>query len=129
MKKTALVLIFSLTTLFANAAIKEGSGRAGCKGVYQGKAVSFSGVGKSITDIKNGHGSISVDGRIVADFEGEDMKINYFTQSFKVTNNRGALLEAKVTNIGRGTGVIKRLSIPEFGIEYKNIPMSCWATK
>jgi hypothetical protein len=129
MKKTALIIIFSLTTLFANAAIDENSGRAGCKGVYQGKSVSFSGVGKSITDIKRGHGSISVDGRIVADFEGEDMKINYFTQSFKVTNNRGALLEAKVTNIGKGTGVIKRLSIPEFGIEYRNIPMSCWATK
>jgi hypothetical protein len=118
MKKTALIIIFSLTTLFANAAIDENSGRAGCKGVYQGKSVSFSGVGKSITDIKRGHGSISVDGRIVADFEGEYMNIN-----------RGALLEAKVTNIGKGTGVIKRLSIPEFGIEYRNIPMSCWATK
>jgi hypothetical protein len=42
-----------------------------------------------------------------------------------VTNNHGALLEAKVTNIAKGTGVIKRLLVPEFGIDYRNIPMSC----
>lgn len=127
MKKLSLTLIFTLSTFMAHAAIEETNGKAGCRGVYQGKSVSFSGVGKSITDIKNGRGSISVDGKNVADFEGEDMKINYFTQSFKVTNNHGALLEARVTNISKGTGVIKRLYVPEYGIDYRNIPMSCWA--
>ncbi len=127
MKKLSLALIFALSSTIATAVVEEANGRAGCKGVYQGKSVSFSGVGKSITEIKKGRGSISVAGRIVADFEGEDMKINYWTQSFKVTNNHGALLEAKVTNIGKGTGVIKRLLVPEFGIDYRNIPMSCSA--
>lgn len=127
MKKLSLALIFALISSLATAAVEETTGTAGCKGVYQGKSVSFRGVGKSITEIKKGRGSISVAGRVVADFEGEDMKINYWNQSFKVTNNHGALLEAKVTNIGKGTGVIKRLVVPEFGIDYRNIPMSCSA--
>lgn len=121
MKKILICLFATLLTsqAFANA-------KGGCNGTYRGKKIIFNGLMTHPTDKDTAEGSILIDGRIVADFEGEDLRINYFFQTFKVRNNRGALVEGKVNNLLRKTGVISRLYIPEFGIDYRNIPMVCW---
>lgn len=121
MKKFLMCLIATFITTGAFAGPK-----GGCSGTYKGKKIIFNGLMTHPTNTDTAEGSISVGGRIVADFEGEDLKINYIFQTFKVRNNRGALVEGRVNNMFKKTGVISRLYVPEFGIDYRNIPMACW---
>jgi len=98
----------------------------GCVGTYRGKKIIFNGLILDPMNKNTAEGSIYVDGRRVADFEGEDLRINYFFQTFKANNNRGDFVDGRVTNLMRKTGVIKRLYVRGFGIDYRNIPMRCW---
>ncbi len=117
-----IVLIVSLS-LFTSAAF---AGRGGCAGVHNGKKIIFNGLITNPMDTSTGRGNISVGGRVIAEFEGEDLRINYLFQTFKASNNHGDLVEGKVTNMRNMTGVMKRLYVRGYGIDYRNIPMKCW---
>jgi hypothetical protein len=118
------ILILTLTLFLNSVAFSKTTG--GCTGAIHGQRVIIKGF---IIDLKNkntGQGSISTGGRVVADFEGGDFKINFLLQSFKAINNSGAIIEGKITNIADKKGVISKLYIPDYGIHYQNIPMNCW---
>lgn len=96
-----------------------------CDGKYQGKSVVLSGSVQDIMDPRSGTGAVSVDGREVANFAGSDAKINYVFLSAKVQNARGELVEGKITDLQKGSGLITRLHVPGFGIDFRNIPVTC----
>ena len=114
----------AVSSLFVTSLAMAGSG--GCFGKYKGRSIIVKGLMTEAGNKDSAQGSVSVGGRVVADFEGADLKINYIFQSFKVRNARGDLVEGRVTNLIKKTGVIKRLYVPSFGIDYRNIPMTCW---
>jgi hypothetical protein len=118
-------LMFLITAALLSGTVLAGQTQGTCTGLYRGQKIVFKGLIMDIRNTDTGRGSISVDGRVVAGFEGEDLKINYLFQTFKVRNNHGDLVEGKVNNIIKRTGVIKRLYVPGFGIDYRNIPMAC----
>ena len=115
-----LVMSLSLIFLTSNAF----AGIASCSGIYQGKRVVLHGLMENT--LNDASGSVSVDGRVVANFDGPDVKVNYIFLSFKVANAQGDYAEGKLTNIGQKSGILTRLSVPAYGIEYRNIPMNCW---
>lgn len=121
MKKIIMGLI--CTALFSSSAF---AATGGCVGTYQGRKIIFNGLILDPMNKNTAEGYISVNGRRVADFDGEDLRINYLFQTFKASNGRGDLVDGKVTSLMRKTGVIKRLYVRGFGIDYRNIPMQCW---
>ena len=121
LKNIVLIVTLSLITSAAFA------GRGGCSGVHKGKRIIFNGLITNPMDTDTGRGNISVGGRVIAEFEGEDLRINYLFQTFKASNNHGDLVEGKVTNMRKMTGVMKRLYVRGYGIDYRNIPMTCWS--
>ena len=114
-----------ITAALVSGTVAAAPTRGTCTGTYGGKKIVFKGLIMNMSDTDTGRGSISVAGRVVAAFEGEDLRINYLFQTFKVKNNHGDLVEGRVNNLIRQTGVIKRLYVPGFGIDYRNIPMAC----
>ncbi|MFP5384506.1 MAG: hypothetical protein ACLGHN_00405 [Bacteriovoracia bacterium] len=118
------IFTFVVSSLFVTSMAMANSG--GCSGKYKGQSIIVKGLMSDAGNKDSAQGSVSVGGRVVADFEGTDLKINYIFQSFKVRNNRGDLIEGKVTSLSKQTGIIKRLYVPSFGIDYRNIPMTCW---
>lgn len=121
MRKAVTTLILGLlSSTFVQAGV-----RGKCTGMYRGQKIVFSGISNSATSAASGRGSISVGGRVVADFEGVDLKINYLFRSFKVRNNHGAMIEGEVTDLAEQRGMITRLYVPEYGIDFRHIPMSC----
>lgn len=119
-----IIIMIVTLALLSSAAF---AGRGGCAGVHKGKRIIFNGLITNPMDTSTGNGNISVGGRVVAEFDGEDLKINYLFQTFKATNNHGDLVEGKVTDMRKMTGVMKRLYVRGFGIDYRNIPMKCWS--
>ena len=114
-----------ITAALVSGTVLAGPTRGTCIGNYGNKKIVFKGLIMNMSNTDTGRGSISVGGRNVADFEGEDLRINYLFQTFKVRNNRGDLVEGRVNNIIKQTGIIKRLYVPGYGIDYRNIPMVC----
>ena len=100
----------------------------GCKGMHEGVEVLANGYGEG-NDPRNVSGTVSVDGREVARFDGRDASINFLLLRGKVTNGQGDIVEAKVTSMTELTGVVTRLYVPAYGIDYRNIPMQCWYAK
>lgn len=116
-----------LTTCFLALGLMATSafaGTGGCTGTYKGKRIVLN--GNLLNALDDATASVSVDGRIVAHFDGSDVKLNYIFQSFKVRNNQGDYAEGKLTNLVKKTGVLSRLSVPAYGIDYRDIPMACW---
>lgn len=98
--------------------------KGGCTGTYKGKRIILD--GNLLSSLDDATASVIVDGRIVAYFDGADVKLNYLFQSFKVRNNQGDYAEGKLTNLVKKTGVLSRLSVPAYGIDFRDIPMACW---
>ena len=122
MVKKILCLI---TTSLICSSVLAAPTRGTCTGQHGRNRIVFKGLIINMTDTDTGRGSISVNGRQVAAFEGEDLRINYIFQTFKVRNNHGDIVEGKVNNLVQLTGMIKRLYVPGYGIDYRNIPMKC----
>lgn len=114
-----------ITVALMSGTVLAGPTKGSCTGTHRGQKIVFKGLIMDMNDTDTGRGTISVNGRVVAGFEGEDLRINYLFQTFKVRNNHGDLVEGRVNNMIRQTGVIKRLYVPGYGIDYRNIPMAC----
>lgn len=124
MKKLIMCL---MTSLLATSAFADG-GTGGCTGIHQGKKIILNGL-MSSRNLDNATASVVIDGRTVAHFDGADLKLNILFRSFKIRNDRGDYAEGKLTNIAQKSGVLTRLSVPAYGIEYRNVQMSCWTKK
>lgn len=96
-----------------------------CRGTHQGEEILLSGYAAG-SDPREGVARVSVAGREVALFEGQDARINYLFQSARVMNPQGDELEGKVVSLTEKTALITKLVVRGFGIDYRNIPVSCW---
>ena len=115
--KTWIILL----VLFSTAAQAS---QLRCAGAVRGVRILVNAVG-TLTNPNAGSGSVNVGGRQVARFEGEDVRLNYLTQSMRARNDQGDLVEARVTNLNRGTGIINRLVVRAYGISYSRVPVQC----
>ena len=97
----------------------------GCRGEYQGQEVLLNAYGEG-NDPREASGTVSVDGREVARFDGRDARINYLFQTAKVTNAQGDLAEGRVVSLLDKTGIITRLQVQGYGIDFRNVPVQCW---
>ncbi len=114
MKMTVLVFLSLLSTL-ANALTGNCVGTRGRDRIV----VVLSGTQQ------NGSGSVSVAGRQVARFDGPDLRVNFVMQSIRARNAHGDVVEARVTNLSRQTGVLSRLIVPAYGINFSQVPVQC----
>lgn len=116
--KLMLALILTAASLPSLAAVVR------CEGVHRGARIVVNAQG-SLANTRDGSGSITVAGRRVALFDGDQVRINYLTQSLRAANDQGDRVEARVRNLNSGAGVIGRLQVPAFGIDYRNVAVVC----
>ena len=114
MNMIALVIVSLMT---ANAYALVGN----CVGSSRGERIVIVLEG----DQENGSGSVSVGGRLVARFDGPDLRVNLIMQSIRARNAHGDVVEARVTNLSRQTGVLSRLIVPAYGINFSQVPVQC----
>lgn len=96
-----------------------------CSGKFEDKSVVLNVDIENLRDFKTGKATIAVEGREVASFDGADANINYLKLSFTVQNTRGESLEGKVTDLRGGVSMISLLSVPSYGINFRNFSITC----
>ncbi len=111
-------LIFVST--FASAAQ---AATASCSGKFRNLNLFFKAQG-SIAHKNDGTGFVKINNRVVAQFDGDAANINYLTQSFRIRNNRGDVVEGKLHNLS-GAATLTRLELPGEGIRIYNTPVRC----
>lgn len=116
--KLFLAVIIATLSLPTMAAI----GR--CVGTHRGAKIIVNAQGNP-ANTRNGTGSISVAGRQVAQFDGDQLRVNYLTRTMRVVNDQGDRVEGRLHNVISGVSTITRLLIPAYGIDYRNIPVVC----
>jgi hypothetical protein len=123
MFKISLLLCLTLLTTGTQAAARIG----GCTGEHKGVAIEMKGVMSDNTNLDTARGIVLIDGREVAAFEGSNFEMSILRRSFSVRNNQGDYAEGKVTNVFTRSAVLKRLYIPGYGIDYREVHISCWS--
>jgi hypothetical protein len=121
MRKFLLVVIsfsFFLSSAMATT-------RVLCRGEHKGKSITLTVSVENVADPRTGSGTVAVDGTEVAEFLGSDAKINVIFLTVKAKNARGEILEGRVTNLATGAGMLTRLYVPGYGIDVKNVPVTC----
>lgn len=118
-----------ITTILFSFAAHAKKGTGGCSGTYQGKKIVVNAMMSDIDKLESGTGSVSIDGRLLARFEGRDLKINLLGRSFTIENDQGDSASGKLTNIFTKSGILEHLSIPAYGVNIRNVKMDCWTKK
>lgn len=121
-KLTTIALLLFLLPHAAFAVPAKGV----CNGVHKGKKISMVGTMSNMNSLQTLKGALIIDGREIAHFEGRDAHLNIFFRTAKIKNAHGDFAEAKLTNPVQKSGVITRLYVRAYGIDYRNIAMSCW---
>lgn len=119
---TTIALLLFLLTHAAFAVPAKGA----CNGVHEGKKISMVGTMYNMKSLQTLSGTLIIDGREIAHFDGRDAQLNIFFRTAMITNAHGDLATAKLTNPIQKSGVITRLYVRSYGIDYRNIAMSCW---
>lgn len=113
------VLTSSLFTVSASAAT------ATCNGKVGGLKLDFFAKG-SLVRKNDGIGQVKINGRVVAQFDGDSAKINYFTRSFTIKNARGDVVEGKLNNLMTGASTLTKLILPGEGTKIvTGVPVKC----
>lgn len=118
----ALLILSVLTTAFFS--FQAGAATASCSGRYKDARLFFHAKG-SLMNKNDGVGHVKINGRVVAQFDGDYARINYLRRSFTIKNNRGDIVEGRLTNIMSGAGVLTKMELPGEGIRLVNVPVNC----
>lgn len=98
----------------------------GCTGTFRGKKITFRGSLKEMMSFNSGSGALYYDNRLIARFAGDDLSVNLLFTSFKMVNNHGERIEGKATSLTQMKANITRISVPSYGLNIVNLPVSCW---
>lgn len=113
------VLASLLSAVSANAATAK------CHGKVGGLKLDFFAKG-SLVRKNDGVGQVKINGRVVAQFDGDSARINYFTRSFTIKNNRGDVVEGKLNNLITGASTLTKLILPGEGTSIlTGVPVKC----
>lgn len=119
--------------LFALLVFSEASfaSKAGCDGSYRDAAnrthtLKFLSEG-DVNNTANGWGKVYIDGRERAHFRGDQVALYKIARKFIAENDRGDVVEGKISLRGLVTGdaTLRRLHIPGV-VELTNHPVKCW---
>lgn len=115
-------LMIALSSSFAFA------GPAGliCRGSANGIQITIEAHDQEALNFGSGSGTVSINGRMEAAFEGNEMRINYFGQSVSGYNDEGDSFRAHLLNLTQGYGVLEELEIPQYNMTLRNVPIQCW---
>ena len=120
-----LLLSIASTVVLMSAAV-AGPIKGGCRGTYRGKKIEFRGNLREMTNFSSGAGTLHYDNRVIANFEGNDLKVNLLLFSFKMRNDHGEMIDGRATNVSKMKANISRIYVPSYGIDITNLPVSCW---
>ncbi len=121
MIRTLLILSVLTSALFS---FQAGAASARCTGKVRGNNLFFYAKG-SLMNKNDGEGHVKINGRVVAQFDGDYARINFFRKSFTIRNNRGDIVEGKLNNMMSGAGTLTRMVLPGEGIRLVNVPVDC----
>lgn len=121
MIRTLLVLSVLTSALFS---FQASAASAKCSGKVRGNSLYFYAKG-SLTNKNDGVGHVKINGRVVAQFDGDYAKINYLFKTFTIKNNRGDIVEGKLNNLMSGAATLTKMILPGEGIRLFNVPVDC----
>ncbi len=116
-----LILSVLTSTLFS---FQAGASSASCTGKVKGNKLFFFAKG-SLMNKNNGIGNVKINGRVVAQFDGDYARINYISRSFSIRNNRGDIVEGRLNNLMSGAGTLTKMVLPGEGIRLVNVRVNC----
>lgn len=117
--------LLALTVLSgAMFSVNVSAATATCSGRVQGAKLFFMAKG-SLMRKNDGAGLVKINGRVVAQFDGDAAKISYLKKSFTIRNARGDLVEGKLNNLNTGAATLTRMVLPGEGIRVVNAPVNC----
>lgn len=118
-------ILLTLTVLTsALFSFQAAAASASCTGKVRGAKLFFYAKG-SLMNKNDGVGHVKINGRVVAQFDGDYARINFFTKSFSIRNNRGDVVEGRLSNMMSGAGTLTRMVLPGEGIRLVNVPVDC----
>lgn len=121
-----LFILFALSISFHSFA---GMRRGHCVGFKGADKIEFHGELQSVRDLENGEGTVTLNGRMIARFDGRGLDYSLLRKSFSVKNDHGDLIAGYATNVSQKKGKITQLRVPAFGVALKDIDISCVTSK
>lgn len=115
---------FIMTLALASFSLSTLAAVARCEGVHRGSRVIVHAQGNP-ANTRQGTGHITVAGRQVAQFDGNQLRVNYITRTIRGMNDQGDRVEGRLNNLSSGASTITLLQIPAFGIDYRNVSVVC----
>lgn len=121
-------LLILLTLSFSVSAFAE-MRRGHCVGTKGADKVEFRGELQSVRDLENGEGSVILNGRQIARFDGRGLNYSLLRRSFSVRNDQGDVIVGHATDIHQKKARITALQIPAYGVNLKNLDITCVTSK
>lgn len=115
-----LALLLSFSNMALAVAVK-----GSCVGIVGKNKFVFTGSMKDALNVKSGSGKLYQNGRHIADFDGDEAKMSILRGTFRAENARGNILDVKLTNMAKKTGIAKRIYVREYGVDLYNVPVQC----
>ena len=114
------LLVFSVLA----SSMSAYSATATCNGKVGALRLNFFAKG-SLLRKNDGNGHVKINGRVVAQFDGDAARISYLRRSFTISNARGDVVEGKLNNLSTGAATLTRLVLPGEGVRLVNAPVNC----
>lgn len=121
MIRILVALIVFATTVFAQTASAI---TATCAGKIQRSSLYFEAHGNPLKK-SEGKGFVKINGRVVAEFQGAEARINYFSYTFAIRNDRGDIVKGKLNNVRTGASTVTQMELPGEGVRLANVPVIC----
>lgn len=118
-----LLLVLSVLTS-ALFSVNVSAATATCNGKVGALKLDFFAKG-SLLRKNDGSGQVKINGRVVAQFDGDEARISYIRRSFTIKNARGDIVEGRLNNLGTGASTLTKMVLPGEGINLVNVPVKC----
>jgi len=121
-----MIRILMILSILSTAMIsfQAGAATATCNGKVGSLNLNFMAKG-SLLRKNDGSGFVKINGRLVAQFDGDAARISYLRRSFTISNARGDVVEGKLNNLNTGAATLTKLVLPGEGISISNKPVKC----
>ena len=117
-----LIALSVLTSSMFSGAVQAAT--ASCNGKVGQYKLHFQARGSLIRK-NDGVGFVKINGRVVAEFDGDAARISYLKRSFTIRNDRGDIVEGKLNNLRTGAGTLTRMVLPGERLNFTNSPVNC----
>ncbi len=121
MPRTLLALVILCSSFISFSAFAK---TAICSGRVNRASLYFEARG-SLMKKRDGSGFVKINNRVVAEFDGDAARINYFKKTFSIRNDRGDIISGKLNNLSTGASTLTQMVLPGEGVTLSNVPVRC----